>query len=211
MVFIPNRNLDIKEAETGKTYHVFIRETAQFFIYHKDNAQLNKYMRGRDLIRQLSHDSEYIPKRRRPTLDTLKDKIAELNFLVELDIDNKSYQEIKDEMLQDIAQLELMITDYQDKLAYLNKVAEVLLNLNNADPENRRLARYDYAKMNLTETITLGQVEQEVKQCQEELGKLIDDYEYEVRHVEKFVKNFDRANNSRGKSNLAQNDYLDIL
>lgn len=65
--------------------------------------------------------------------------------------------------------------------------------------------------MNLTAAIALGQVEHEVKQCQEELGKLIDDYEYEVRRVEKFVKNFDRANNSRGKSNLAQNDYLDIL
>lgn len=69
LVFIPNRNLDIKETETGKTCHVFIRETAQFFIYHKDNAQLNKYMRGRDLIRQLSHDSKHIPKRRRPTLE----------------------------------------------------------------------------------------------------------------------------------------------
>lgn len=152
LVFIPNRNLDIKETDAGQSYHVFIRETAQFFIYHKDNAQLNKYMRGRDLIRQLSHDSKHIPKRRRPTLDTLKEKIAELNLLIELDIDNKSYQEIKDEILQDIAQLELMITDYQDKLAYLNKVAEVLLNLDNADPENRRLARFDYAKMNQDES-----------------------------------------------------------
>ncbi len=155
LVFIPNGNMDIKETETGKTYHVFIRKTAQFFIYHKDNAQLNKYMRGRDLIRQLSHDSEFIPKRRRPVLDTLKDKIAELNLLIELDTDNKSYQEIKDEMIQSVAQLELTITDYQDKLAYLNKVAEVLLNLDNADPEKRRIARYGNAKMNQTAAIHL--------------------------------------------------------
>ncbi len=200
LVFIPNRNLDIKETDTGKTYHVFIRETAQFFIYHKDNAQLNKYMRGRDLIRQLSHDSKHIPKRRRPTLDTLKEKIAELNLLIDLDTDNKSYQEIKNEMIQDIAQLELMITDYQDKLAYLNKVAEVLLNLNNADPENRRLARYDYAKMNLTGATTLEDVPYEIKHCQEELGKLIDDYEYEVRRVEKFMKSIDRMKRSQKKT-----------
>lgn len=79
--------------------------------------------------------------------------------MIELDIDSKSYQEIKDEMIQDLAQLELMITDYQDKLDYLNKVAEVLLNLDNADPANRRLARFDYAKMNLMGAITLGQME----------------------------------------------------
>lgn len=195
LVFIPNRNLDIKETETGKTYHVFIRETAQFFIYHKDNAQLNKYMRGRDLIRQLSHDSKHIPKRRRPTLDTLKDKIEELNLLIELDTDNKSYQEIKDEMIQDIAQLELMITDYQDKLAYLNKVAEVLLNLNNADPESRRLARYDYAKMNLTPAIKLEQVEKEIAENQNSMTKWIDDYEYEIRRLEKFINILDNTRN----------------
>ncbi|HEM4132181.1 TPA: relaxase/mobilization nuclease domain-containing protein [Streptococcus suis] len=195
LVFIPNRNLDIKETETGKTYHVFIRETAQFFIYHKDNAQLNKYMRGRDLIRQVSHDSKHIPKRRRPTLDTLKDKIEELNLLIELDTDNKSYQEIKDEMIQDIAQLELMITDYQDKLAYLNKVAEVLLNLNNADPESRRLARYDYAKMNLTPAIKLEQVEKEIAENQNSMTKWIDDYEYEIRRLEKFINILDNTRN----------------
>ncbi|HEM5975392.1 TPA: relaxase/mobilization nuclease domain-containing protein [Streptococcus suis] len=195
LVFIPNRNLDIKETDTGKTYHVFIRETAQFFIYHRDNTQLNKYMRGRDLIRQLSHDSKHIPKRRRPTLDTLKEKIAELNLLIDLDTDNKSYQEIKNEMIQDIAQLELMITDYQDKLAYLNKVAEVLLNLNNADPENRRLARYDYAKMNLTSAIKLEQVEKEIAENQNSMTKWIDDYEYEIRRLEKFINILDNTRN----------------
>lgn len=195
LVFIPNRNLDIKETDTGKTYHVFISETAQFFIYHRDNAQLNKYMRGRDLIRQLSHDSKHIPKRRRPTLDTLKEKIAELNLLIDLDTDNKSYQEIKNEMIQDIAQLELMITDYRDKLAYLNKVAEVLLNLNNADPENRRLARYDYAKMNLTSAIKLEQVEKEIAENQNSMTKWIDDYEYEIRRLEKFINILDNTRN----------------
>ena len=34
LVFIPNRNLDIHENEQGKSHHVFIRETAQFFIYN---------------------------------------------------------------------------------------------------------------------------------------------------------------------------------
>lgn len=50
LVFIPNRNLDIHESEQGKSYHVFIRETAQFFIYNKANSDLNRYMRGRELI-----------------------------------------------------------------------------------------------------------------------------------------------------------------
>ncbi|MFH0385801.1 SAG1250 family conjugative relaxase [Streptococcus sp. A18] len=207
LVFIPNRNLDIKETETGKTYHVFIRETAQFFIYHKDNAQLNKYMRGRDLIRQLSHDSKHIPKRRRPTMASLKEKIAELNLLIELDLDNQSYQEVKDELIKEIAQLDLTITDLQDKVAHLNKVAEVLLNLNNSDSENRRLARYDYAKMNLTPAIKLEQLEKEIEENQNSLIKWIDDYEYKVRRLENFFNILDNTRH-QNIANLEQETKL---
>lgn len=112
-------------------------------------------------------------------------------------------------MIQDIARLELIITDYQDRLANLNKVAEVLLNLNNVDPENRRLARYDYAKMNLTAAITLEQVEQKVNQCQQEFGKVIDDYEQEVRRLEKFVSTLDNSENVFNYSKI-MNHYLGL-
>lgn len=187
LVFIPNRNLDIHESEQSKSYHVFIRETTQFFIYNKENADLNRYMRGRELIRQLTHDSKHIPKRRQPTLISLKEKIAELNLLIELDQNNKSYQEIKDELIKDIAQLDLTIMDLQHKVAHLNKVAEVLLNLNNSDPENRRLARYEYSKMNLTSAIKLEQVEKEIKENQEQMNTTIDEYEYGVIRLEELV------------------------
>ena len=195
LVFIPNRNLDIHENEQDKSYHVFIRETAQFFIYNKESSDLNRYMRGRELIRQLTHGSTHIPKRRRSTIANLKEKIAEVNLLIELDLNNQSYQEIKDELIKEIAQLDLTITDLQDKVAHLNKVAEVLINLNNSDPENRRLAKYDYAKMNLTSTIKLEQVEKEIEENQRFMTKWIDDYEYKVRRLENFINIFDNTRN----------------
>ncbi|HEP1809252.1 TPA: relaxase/mobilization nuclease domain-containing protein [Streptococcus suis] len=207
LVFIPNRNLDIHENEQGKSYHVFIRETAQFFIYNKENSDFNRYMRGRELIRQLAHDSRHIPKRRRPNMTSLKEKIAELNLLIELDLDNQSYQEVKDELIKEIAQLDLTITDLQDKVAHLNKVAEVLLNLNNSDSENRRLARYDYAKMNLTPAIKLEQLEKEIKENQNSLIKWIDDYEYKVRRLENFFNILDNTRH-QNIANLEQETKL---
>ncbi|MDI5917767.1 SAG1250 family conjugative relaxase [Streptococcus equi subsp. zooepidemicus] len=207
LVFIPNRNLDIHENEQGKSYHVFIRETAQFFIYNKENSDFNRYMRGRELIRQLAHDSRHIPKRRRPNMTSLKEKIAELNLLIELDLDNQSYQEVKDELIKEIAQLDLTITDLQDKVAHLNKVAEVLLNLNNSDSENRRLARYDYAKMNLTPAIKLEQLEKEIEENQNSLIKWIDDYEYKVRRLENFFNILDNTRH-QNIANLEQETKL---
>lgn len=208
LVFIPNRNLDIHDNEQGKFYHVFIRETAQFFIYNKENSDLNRYMRGRELIRQLTHDSKHIPKRRRPTRTSLKDKITELNLLIEIDLNNQSYQEVKDELINEIAKLDLTITDLQDKVAYLNKVAEVLINLNNSDSENRRLARYDYAKMNLTAAITLEQVEEEIEKNQKSMTKWIDDYEYKVRKLEVLLQTLNHSlDSSNHRDRPGKNEF----
>ncbi|MEC4578552.1 SAG1250 family conjugative relaxase [Streptococcus dysgalactiae] len=193
LVFIPNRHLNIKETESGKSYHVFIRETANFFIYNKEASELNRYTRGRDLIRQLINDSQTIPKRRRPTINSLKKKVEEISLLIELEIDNKSYQEVKNEIVKDIAQLDLTITELQDHISHLNKVTEVMLDLNNIDIENRRLARYDYAKMNLTAAIKIEEVEKEIEVSQNELSKYVDDYEYLVRRLEKFVRIIDNT------------------
>ncbi len=85
-----------------------------------------------------------------------------------------------------MAQLDLTITELQDHIAHLNKVAEVLLNMNNNDIENRRLTRYDYAKMNLTAAIKIEEVEKEIETSQNELNISIDEYEYLVRRLEKF-------------------------
>ncbi|HEL2402864.1 TPA: relaxase/mobilization nuclease domain-containing protein [Streptococcus suis] len=210
LVFIPNRNLDIHESDQGKIYHVFIRETAQFFIYNKENSDLNRYMRGRELIRQLTQDSKHIPKRRRPTMTSLKEKIAELNLLIELDINNQSYQEVKDELINEIAQRDLTITDLQDKVAHLNKVAEVLLNLNNSDPENRRLARYDYAKMNLTPAIKLEEVEKEISENQDTMTKWIDDYEYKVRRLEILVQTLSHSLSSSDHRDRPSKNEFDL-
>lgn len=128
-------------------------------------------------------------------MTSLKEKIVEINLLIELDINNQSYQEVKDELINDIAQLDLTIMDLQDKVTHLNKVAEVLINLNNSDPENRRLARYDYAKMNLTPAIKLEQVEKEIAENHNSMTKWIDDYEYKIRRLENFINILDNTRN----------------
>lgn len=50
---------------------------------------LDRYISGRETVRQLTNDSQTIPKRRRSKIDTLKRKIEELNILIELDMENR--------------------------------------------------------------------------------------------------------------------------
>ncbi|HIH7866776.1 TPA: SAG1250 family conjugative relaxase [Streptococcus suis] len=187
LVFIPNYQLDIIEEDNQKKYKVYIRETTSYFVYNQEYSDKNQYIKGQTLIRQLTNDSRKIPYRR-PTIEKLQEKISEINFLIELTETDKKYQDIKDELVAGIAELDIVLNQTNEKIATLNKMAEVLINLKSDDPSSRKLARYEFSKLNLTELITLEQVTEEIRVLQEELGHYLDEYEGLVKKLEMFVK-----------------------
>ena len=187
LIFIPNYQLDILEEENQKKYKVYIRETTSYFVYNKEHSDKNQYIKGQTLIRQLTNDSRVIPYRR-PTVERLQEKITEINLLIELTETDKRYQDVKDELVAEIAELDVKLNQTNEKIAILNKMAEVLINLKSDDPNSRKLARYDFSKLNLTESITLEQVTEEIRVLQEDLGHYLDEYEGLARKLETFVK-----------------------
>ncbi|HEL1997447.1 SAG1250 family conjugative relaxase [Streptococcus suis] len=186
-IFIPNYQLDILEEENQTKYKVYIRETTSYFIYNKEHSDKNQYIKGRTLIRQLTNDSRAIPYRR-PTVERLQEKITEINLLIELTETDKRYQDVKDELVAEIAELDVKLNQTNEKIATLNKMAEVLINLKSDDPNSRKLARYDFSKLNLTESITLEQVTEEIRLLQGELSQSLSEYEGLARKLEEFVK-----------------------
>ncbi|SDB06952.1 Type IV secretory pathway, VirD2 components (relaxase) [Streptococcus henryi] len=194
LVFIPNYQLDIIEEDNQKKYKVYIRETTSYFVYNKEHSENNQYIKGRTLIRQLTNNSRMIPYKR-PTVESLQKKITEINLLIELTETDKKYQAIKDELVAEIAELDIVLNQTNEKIATLNKMAEVLINLKSDDPSSRKLAKYDFLKLNLTESITLEQVTEEIRVLQEELGHYLDEYEGLVSKLEIFIK---LLNNGKG-------------
>lgn len=193
LIFIPNYQLDEIENGEEKRFKVHLRETSSYFIYHKESSDKNRYMKGRALIRQLTQDSKSLPYRRRPNLKELQDKITEVNLLIELNITGRDYTDIKDELVAEIATYDVTISELNDKIATLNKMAEVLINLKSHDSERRRLARYEFSKLNLTDSVTLEQIEREISNNQDQLSQLLDHYEEAVRKLETFVAVLNRT------------------
>lgn len=187
LIFIPNYQLDIMEEENHKKYKVYIRETSSYFVYNKENMDNNCFIKGRTLIRQLSNDIQKLPYRR-PTLKSLQEKISEINLMIELSNTNKQYQEIKDEHVLEIAEIDMKLEETQEKIATLNKMAEVLINLKSEDHETRKLAKYDFDQMNMTESIMLDRLNTDILKLQQELGNEINKYEEIARRLDLFVK-----------------------
>ena len=190
LIFIPNYQLDTLEEENQTKYKVYIRETTSYFVYIKEHSDKNQYIKGRTLIRQLTNDSRVIPYRR-PTVERLQEKITEINLLIELTETDKKYQDVKDDLVAEIAVLDIKLNQLNEKIATLNKMAEVLINLKSEEPNSRKLARYDFSKLNLTESITAEQVTEEIRLLQVELGYYLGEYEGLARNLEKFMKIFD--------------------
>nr|WRJ79236.1 relaxase [Streptococcus dysgalactiae subsp. equisimilis] len=194
LIFIPNYQLDILEEENRKKFKVYIRETTSYFIYNKEHSDKNQYIKGRTLIRQLTNDSRVIPYRR-PTVERLQEKISEINLLIELTETDKKYQDIKDDLVAEIAELDIKLIQTNEKNATLNKMAEVLINLKSDDPNSRKLARYDFSKLNMTESISIEQVNKEIVMVQQDFKLYVNDYEKSTKRLEKFLKilNFDNG------------------
>ncbi|HEL1613120.1 TPA: relaxase/mobilization nuclease domain-containing protein [Streptococcus suis] len=187
LIFIPNFNLDILEEKNQKKYKVYIRETTSYFVYNKAYSDKNRYIKGRTLIRQLTNDSKMMPYRR-PTVERLQEKISEINLLIKLTETGKKYQDVKDNLVEEIAELDIKMIQTNEKITTINKMAEVLINLKSEELSSRKLARYEFSKLNLTESSTLEQLTEEKYMLQQELGDCLDKYEGLVRKLERFVK-----------------------
>lgn len=194
LIFIPNYQLDIMEEENQKKYKVYIHETTSYFVYNKEHSDKNQYIKGRTLIRQLTNDSRVIPYRR-PTVERLQEKISEISLLIELTETDKKYQDIKDNLVSEIAELDIKLTQTNEKIATLNKMAEVLINSKSEGSGSQKLARHEFSKLNMTESTTLEQVNEELLKLQQEFGNVLDEYEKTIRKLGQLFKVFDECIN----------------
>ncbi|WP_330164343.1 helical hairpin domain-containing protein, partial [Streptococcus pneumoniae] len=95
-------------------------------------------------IRQFSYENQTIPLRRKATVDMIKEKIAEVDALIELEVENQSYVTIKDELVHELAASELRINELQERMSTLNQVAEYLL----ASVESKQEMKLNLSKLN---------------------------------------------------------------
>ena len=179
LVFVPNMELDMEDDKVK----VFIRETSAYYVYHKDDAEKNRYMKGRTLIRQFSSENKTIPFRRKTTVEMIEEKIEEVDALIKLDVENQSYITIKDELVRELAASELRINALQERVTTLNQVAEYLLS----SVKNKQEMKLNLSKLNITEAISINVVEENLKELGNQLALESDRYENIVFKVNKFI------------------------
>ena len=124
LIFVPNIQINMEEEKVK----VFIRETSSYYVYHKDSAEKNRFMKGKTLIRQfnLQYEPQYMY--RRIPLSKIKEKIEQLDFLISVENSPNDFEDITNDFIAQISYLENMIEQVQNKIDDLTNLEEVLLN-----------------------------------------------------------------------------------
>ena len=124
LIFVPNIQINMEEEKVK----VFLRETSSYYVYHKDSAEKNRFMKGKTLIRQfnLQYEPQYMY--RRISLSKIKEKIEQLDFLISAENSPNDFEDITNDFIAQISYLENMIEQVQNKIDDLTILEEVLLN-----------------------------------------------------------------------------------
>ena len=124
LIFVPNIQINMEEEKVK----VFLRETSSYYVYHKDSAEKNRFMKGKTLIRQfnLQYEPQYIY--RRIPLSKIKEKIEQLDFLISAENSPNDFEDITNDFIAQISYLENLIEQVQNKIDDLTNLEEVLLN-----------------------------------------------------------------------------------
>lgn len=123
LIFVPNIQINMEEEKVK----VFLRETSSYYVYYKDSAEKNRFMKGKTLIKQIN--SQYEPQYmyRRTSLSKIKEKIEQLVFLISAENSPNDFEDITNDFITQISYLENMIEQVQNKIDDLTNLEEVLL------------------------------------------------------------------------------------
>ena len=188
LIFVPNIQINIEEEKVK----VFLRETSSYYVYHKDSAEKNRFMKGKTLIRQfnLQYESQYMY--RRIPLSKIKEKIEQLDFLISSETSSNTYEGITKDFIDQISYLENIIQQVQDKIDNLSSLEEILLN----DMENGSGNLED----NINVKISVDTIEKDLFIYKGRLEKLKEQHREAINLFEMFnrtIKNYQKTKNTK--------------
>ncbi|KEQ37434.1 relaxase/mobilization nuclease domain protein [Streptococcus mitis] len=183
VIFVPNIQINMEEEKVK----VYIRETSSYYVYHKDSAEKNRFMKGKTLIRQfnLQYEPQYMY--RRIPLSKIKEKIEQLDFLVSAENSPNTFENITKDFISRISYLEKMIEQVQNKIDDLTILEEVLLNDTINSFEN---LENSFQRKNSVDTIEKdlyvykGRIEK-MKEQHKEAIKLFEKFNHTIKNYKK--------------------------
>ena len=188
LIFVPNIQINMEEEKVK----VFLRETSSYYVYHKDSAEKNRFMKGKTLIRQFNLQYEPHYMYRRIPLSKIKEKIEQLDFLISSENSPNTFEDITKDFIDQISYLENMIQQVQDKIDNLSSLEEISLN----DTENSS----GNLENNIKVKISVDTIEKDLYVYKGRIEKLKEQHREAINLFEMFnrtIKNYQKTKDTK--------------
>lgn len=208
LLFIPNKNLTIEKMgkENKKQYTIHLNEKEFYYIHsQKEEDNLNRYMTGQTLIKQLSSRSQEIPQRKYVTTEDIREKIIKISFLNRIKTSREDLIAFRDQFVTDFANQEEKLNKMKHRYDELLHAKSIFEGMKSEDEDIQRAAKYEYAVANFTEGFTLDRVIDELAAFED----LMDD---EVERLKAYSKRLDEfvgiINQGERPPEMRQEQYM---
>lgn len=194
LIFVPNIQINMEEEKVK----VFLRETSSYYVYHKDSAEKNRFMKGKTLIRQfnLQYEPQYIY--RRIPLSKIKEKIEQLDFLMSAENSPNDFEDITNDFIAQISYLENMIEQVQNKIDDLTNLEEVLLNNTTNSSSNLENSIQDKS--------SVDKIEKDLYIYKGKIEKLKEQHREAINLFEMFNKTIKKYKKKQNMNSIEENE-----
>lgn len=190
LLFLPNKNLTIERmgAENKKQYTIHLNEKDFYYIHsQKDGDDLDRYMTGQTLIRQLSGSSQEIPQRKYVTTEDIREKIIQISYLNRIKTNREDLIEFRNQFVTDFANQEEKLKKLQYRHQELLQVREVLTGLQSDDKDTQRAVKHEFTRLNLPRGLSLAKTGEELKKLEKLMGEEVNRLKGYSERLNKFV------------------------
>ena len=194
LIFVPNIQINMEEEKVK----VFLRETSSYYVYHKDSAEKNRFMKGKTLIRQfnLQYEPQYMY--RRISLSKIKEKIEQLDFLISAENSSNDFEDISKDFIAQISYLENMIEQVQNKINDLTSLEEVLLKYTTNSSSNLENSIQDKS--------SVDKIEKDLYIYKGKIEKLKEQHSEAINLFEMFNKTIKKYKKKQNMKSIEENE-----
>lgn len=194
LIFVPNIQINMEEEKVK----VFLRETSSYYVYHKDSAEKNRFMKGKTLIRQfnLQYEPQYMY--RRISLSKIKEKIEQLDFLISAENSSNDFEDISKDFIAQISYLENMIEQVQNKINDLTSLEEVLLKYTTNSSSNLENSIQDKS--------SVDKIEKDLYIYKGKIEKLKEQHREAINLFEMFNKTIKKYKKKQNMKSIEENE-----
>lgn len=112
-------------------YQLYVREKETFYFMDEENGQKNKFITGKNLVKQLQLYNGHVPLKKEKIIETIDDLVDAINFFAQHDVTASQVNNLEQKLERALIEAKTKLKKLDKRIGQLNQAAKLWLKENN--------------------------------------------------------------------------------